>query len=107
MREKFIKQELTSIFFDTKLNDINKSYVLKLISTHKFSVITHAFYYIYAKTIILTAQNDLRIIEAFEQPLFTTFRKDYFRYILTSDIAENFIKLYPNAAESRIYRLFP
>lgn len=105
VREKFIKQELTSIFFDTKLNDINKSYVLKLISTHKFSVITQRFLLYLCQNNYLTAQNDLRIIEAFEQPLFTTFRKDYFRYILTSDIAENFIKLYPNAQKAE-YTVF-
>lgn len=105
VRKKLIEQELTSNFFDTKLNDINKSYVLKLISTHKFSVITQRFLLYLCQNNYLTTQNDLRIIEAFEQPLFTTFRKDYFRYILTSDIAENFIKLYPKAQKSE-YTVF-
>lgn len=105
VRKKLIEQELTSNFFDTKLNDINKSYVLKLISTHKFSVITQRFLLYLCQNNYLTTQNDLRIIEAFEQPLFTTFRKDYFRYILTSDIAENFIKLYPNAQKAE-YTVF-
>lgn len=105
VREKLIEQELTSLFFDTKLSDINKSYVLNLISTHAFSVITQRFLLYLCQNNYLSAQNDLRIIEAFEQPLFTTFRKDYFRYILTSDIAENFIKLYPNAQKAE-YAVF-
>lgn len=100
------RYELTPLFHDIKLSDINKNKVIDILTACSYTTITQRFLLYLCNQNYISKDNDLRIITPFHETLSKMAKDNHLLYLLKSDIATKFITLHPDIHKHEVTLFF-